>query len=333
VTVVVSETQGATNTEIPAREVIPESSLNRLAPWHVRVGAFAVDVLPGIALVATMLLVSFTVPPRGVWWWVSISVAGVAFLLVLVNRLVLPTVTGLSLGRAACGIAVVGRDGQSPGPWRLLLRDLAHLLDTLSLFVGWLWPLWDSRRRTFADMLLGTEVRRLEPEERPGNVRRWTAVAVLTCACVCAAGAGLGYALVYHRDQAIDQTRQEISVQGPKIVAQMLTYDPKSLQDDFARAQSLATDKYRPKLVEQQEIVKKGHPEINEYWPNDAAIQSATPDQATMLMFMHGRRGQGGEERYITATVQVNFAKGSDQHWRVDNLTVLAKPKPPGNRK
>jgi Mce-associated membrane protein len=113
----------------------------------------------------------------------------------------------------------------------------------------------------------------------------------------------------------------------------MLTYDPKSLQDDFARAQSLATDNYRPKLVEQQEVVKKGHPVVNEYWPNDAAIQSATPDRATMLLFMHGRRGEGGEERYITATVQVNFAKGGDGRWRVDDLTVLAKPKPPGNGK
>ena len=323
-TVVVEDTQ--------TTEVIPESPQNSLAPWHVRVGAFAVDVLPGFAVVATMALVSFTVPSRGVWWWVSISVAGVAFLLVLVNRLVLPTITGWSLGRAVCGIAV-GRDGEAPGPWRLLLRDLAHLLDTVSLFVGWLWPLWDSRRRTFSDMLLGTEVRCVEPDERPGNVRRWTAVAVLTCAFVCVAGAVLSYAVVDSRDRAIDQTRQQISVQGPKLVAQMLTYDPKSLQDDFARAQSLATDKYRPKLVEQQEIVKKGHPVVNEYWPNDAAIQSATPDRATMLLFMHGRRGEGGEERYITASVRVSFVKGADDRWRVDDLTVLTKPKPPGDGK
>lgn len=116
------------------------------------------------------------------------SVAAVAFLLVLVNRLVLPTVTGWSLGRAVCGIAVVGRDGQSPGPWRLLLRDLAHLLDTLSLFVGWLWPLWDSRRRTFADMLLRTEARGTQTQDRPALVRRWMAATVLTCACVCVAG-------------------------------------------------------------------------------------------------------------------------------------------------
>ena len=319
--------------EIQTTEVTPESSRNRLAPWHARVGAFAVDVLPGIAVVATMLLVSFTVPLRTVWWWVSISVAGVAFLLMLVNRLLLPTVTGWSLGRAVCGIAVVGRNGEAPGPWGLLLRDLAHLLDTMSLVVGWLWPLWDSRRRTFADMLLGTEVQRVKPDERLRNVRRWTAVAVLTSACVCVAGAAMSYAVVYSRDRAIDQTREQIAIEGPKMVAQMLTFDPKSLRDDFARAQSLATDKYRRQLAAQQEAAEKGHPVINEYWVTASSIQSATPDRATMLVFMQGRRGAPPEVRYITATVRVNFAKDADRHWRVDDLTVLTKPKPPGNGK
>jgi Mce-associated membrane protein len=314
-------------------EVIPESSQNSLAPWHIRVGAFAIDVLPGIAVVATMALVSFTVPPGSVWWWVSISVAGVAFLLMLVNRLLLPAVTGWSVGRAVCGIAVAGRDGKTPGPWRLLLRDLAHLLDTASLLVGWLWPLWDSSRRTFADMLLGTEVRRVEPDERLRNIRRWTAEVVVTCACVCVAGAAISYAVVYSRDRAIDQTRQQIAIHGPKIVAQMLTYAPKTLHDDFARAQSLATDKYRRELAGQQDAVQKGQPVVNEYWVTASSIQSATPDRATMLLFMQGRRGAAPEERYITATVRVTFARGADERWRVDDLTVLTKPKPPGNGK
>jgi Mce-associated membrane protein len=229
---------------------------------------------------------------------------------------------------------VVGRDGEAPGPWRLLLRDLAHLLDTMSLVVGWLWPLWDSRRRTFADMLLGTEVQRVTPDERLRNVRRWTAVAVLTSACVCVAGAAMSYAVVYSRERAIDQTRQQIAIEGPKMVAQMLTYDPKTLRDDFARAQSLATPKYRGQLAAQQDAVQKGHPVINEYWVTASSIQpGATPDRATMLVFMQGRRGGPPEVRYITATVRVNFAKDADKHWRVDDLTVLTKPKPPGNGK
>ena len=327
-TVVVEETQTKTQT----KAVVPQSPHNALAPWHIRVCAFAVDVLPSGALVTTMALAALTVSRHPVWWWVCVSVAGSAILLTLINRLLLPTVIGWSLGRTLCGITVVHRDGTALGAWGLLLRDLAHLLDTASV-VGWLWPLWDSRRRTFADMLLRTEVRRVEPDERPPNMPRRTAVVVLIAAILCLGGAAVSYAVVYHPDRVSDQNRAQIAVQGPKIVAQMLTYDPKSLHDDFARAQSLATDKYRRQLADQQNIVQKGNPVINEYWVTDSSVESATPDRATMLLFMQGRRGAAPGERYISATVRVTFAKDGNDRWRVDDLTVLTKPKPPGNGK
>ena len=327
-TVVVEKTR----TRAQTKAAVQESPRDALAPWHLRAGAFAVDVLAPVAAVTTLALASFTVPARGVWWWICVSVVGVLILLTLVNRSLLPTVTGWSLGRGLLGIAVARPDGAAIGPWGLLLRDLAHLLDTASV-VGWLWPLWDSRRRTFADMLLRTEVRRVEADEPPPNIRRWVALAVLTAAAVCLAGAAVSYLAVYSRDRASDQTRAQIRAQGPKIVAQMLTYDPKSLGDDFARARSLATDKYRGQLATQQDVVQKGSPVINEYWPTDWSVQSATPDRATMLLFLQGRRGAAPNERYISATVRVEFAKGGDDRWRVDDLSVLTKPKSPGNGK
>jgi Mce-associated membrane protein len=328
VTVVVEETHTQAQTKADVKASPPDA----LAPWHLRVAAFAVDVVPAIAVATTLALVSFTVPARGAWWWVCVSVIGVVILLMLVNRLLLPTVTGWSLGRALVGIVVVRHDGEAMGPWGLLLRDLAHLLDTATV-VGWLWPLWDSRGRTFADMLLGTEVRRVQRDEPQPNIRRWTAAAVLTAAAVCLGGAAVSYAVVYSRERATDETVAQIGVQGPKIVAQMLTYDPKTLRDDFAHAQSLATDKYRGQLKAQQDIVQKGTPVINEYWPIDWSVQSAAPDRATMLMFLQGRRGAAPDERYISATLRVNFAKGGDDRWRVDDLTVVTKPKPPGKGK
>ncbi len=317
------------DTETTATQV---SSENALAPWHIRACAFAVDVLPAIAVATTMALVSFTVPARGAWWWVCICVFGLAVLLMLVNRLLLPTTIGWSLGRALCGIAVVHDDGAAVGAWGLLLRDLAHLLDAVSV-VGWLWPLWDSRRRTFADMLVSTEVRCSDSGRPRPDIRRWTAIALLTATGLCLAGALVSYAVVYSRDRATDQSRAQIAAQGPKIVAQMLTYDPKSLHDDFARAQSLSTDNYRGQLKAQQNIVQKGNPVVNEYWSMDSSIESASPDRATMLLFLQGRRGAAPEERYITATVRVKFAKDGSGHWRVDDLTVLTKPKPSGNGK
>ena len=311
---------------------VHESRQHTLAPWHIRACAFAVDVLPGTAVVTTAALVAFTVRQHPAWWWLCVSVGGLAILLTLANRLLLPAITGWSLGRALCGIAVVQRDGNAAtGAWGLLLRDLAHLLDTASV-VGWIWPLWDSRRRTFADMLLGTEARRLELD-KPPNVRRWTVVAMVSATVVCLSGAAVSYAVVYSKERATRQTKAQIETQGPKIVAQMLTYDPKTLQDDFARARSLATDKYRVQLAAQQDIVQKGNPVINEYWVTDSSIESATPDRAAMLLFMQGRRGAAPGERYISATVRVSFAKDGDNHWRVDDLTVLTKPKTPGNGK
>jgi len=311
-----------------ATPAVERAAPNELARWHIRAAAFVVDVLPGFAVVATMTLVWLAVPLRSAWWWLSVSVLAAAALLTMINRVVSPTVSGWSLGRALMGIAVVRPDGASAGVGRLLCRDLAHLLDTLSVFVGWLWPLWDPRRRTFADLLLGTEVRRVEPDRRPVGTGRRTAIVVSVAALLCLAGAGSGVVAVYLPDRAADRTRDVISTQGPKIVTEILTYDPKSLKQQFAKAQSLTTEKYRPQLVKQQETVEKGHPVVNEYWFTDSAVLSATRDKATMLVFLQGHRGGGNEQRFITATVRVSFVKAAKKRWLVDDLTVLTKPKP-----
>jgi Mce-associated membrane protein len=321
VTVLVEETDAA-----PAVE---GSAPNELAGWHIRAAAFAVDVVPGSAVVATTALVWLAAPQQSVWWWLSISVLVGATLVTLVNRAVLPAILGWSLGRALCGIEVVQGDGAAVGVGRLLLRELAHLLDTLSVFVGWLWPLWDSRRRTFADVLLGTEVRRVADDRRPADIRRHAATAAGVAVLLCVAGAAVSIFAIYLPDQASEQTREAVNAEGPKIVAQILTYEAKSLKDDFARAQSLTSDKYRPELVKRQESVQKGPPVVNEYWVTNSSVLSATPNSATMLLFMQGRRGDADGDRPITATVQVSFVKGKQGNWLVDDLNVVTKPKPP----
>jgi Mce-associated membrane protein len=312
-----------------AAAAVDESAPNELADWHVRAAAFAVDVLPGVAVVATTALVWLAAPAQSLWWWVSISVLVAAALATMVNRAILPAILGWSLGRALFGLEVVRSDGGAVGIGRLMSRELAHLLDTLSVCVGWLWPLWDSRRRTFADLLLRTEVHCVATDRRPVDIRRHAAIAIGVDVLLCVGAAAVSVFALYLPGRAADQTRTAVSAQGPKIVTEMLTYDPKSLKQDFERAQSLTTDKYRPELVKQQESVQKGHPVINEYWVTDSTVLSATRDSATMLLFMQGHRGGGGDERFITATVRVSLVKGKDGHWLVDNLDVVTKPKPP----
>ena len=94
-----------------------------------------------------------------------------------------------------------------------------------------------------------------------------------------------------------------------------------------ARAQSLATDAYRPQLAEQQDAVRKGVPSANEYWAVSSAVLSASKNAATMLLAMQGQRGSDPKDlKFITATVRVDFQRSGDGQWRVANLTVLTRP-------
>lgn len=308
-------------TEVPATD---QESI-KYASWPARAGALAVDVLPGVAVIATMWLLALTTSQWSWLWWVYVAVVVLTFAATVLNRWLLPVLTGWSLGRALFGIRIATRSDAPAGVARLLLRDLAHLLDTASLFVGWLWPLWDARNRTFADLLLRTEARTVEPAK--GNVRRTAGIVFLVAALLCVAGSGLGYQTVYRHDRAVEKTRTEIAEQGPRMVEQMLSYGTATLKDDFARAQALATDGYRPQLVSQQEAVQKAGATANEYWAVSSAVLSASPKQAAMLVALQGQRGADAQSlKFITATVRVDFERAGDGHWRVANLTVLKKP-------
>lgn len=300
----------------------------RYASWRARAGAIALDVLPGIAVIATMASLAVTTAVGGWLWWVFTATAAAAALATLVNRVVLPSLIGATMGRAVVGIRVTSPNGEAVGSLRLLGRDIAHLLDTAALFVGWLWPLWDARHRTFADLSLRTEVRVVVADTgSPGpSVRRIAGCVLVAAAVLCAAGGGLGYLQVYRHDRAIEQTRTQIAEQGPRIVEQLLSYGSQTVADDFARAQTLATDGYRPLLVAQQQAVRKSGVTDNEYWAVSSAVLSATTDKAAMLLALQGQRGSDPAKlRFITATVRADFEKSGD-HWRVAVLTVLKKP-------
>lgn len=302
-----------------------QSVPDRPASWLARAGAFALDVLLPLGVIAVVELLSYTVEQFGWMWWLYTAAVAAILLLIAANRWVLPSVRGWSLGRALFAIAVVARDGACVGVWRLLARDIAHLLDTAALFIGWLWPLWDARGRTFADLLLRTEARHVQSPGR--DMRRPVAVVLLAAVAICAAATAMNYLVVYRHDRAVDQARQQISEQGPRIVQDMLSYGKDTLDDDFAKARSLVTDGYRPELIAQQEAVQKAGATTNEYWSASSAVLSASTDRATMLLAMQGQRGSDPSKlRFITATVRVDFQRSPGGKWLVDSLTVLKSP-------
>jgi uncharacterized RDD family membrane protein YckC len=66
-------------------------------------------------------------------------------------------VTGSSIGKAVMKFRVVDDKSWRPtGFATSLLRQAVHLVDAIICFAGFLIPLWDARRQTLADKLMGT---------------------------------------------------------------------------------------------------------------------------------------------------------------------------------
>ena len=65
--------------------------------------------------------------------------------------------TGTTIGKSVVNVRVVGEKTRQPivFGWSIV-RQLAHVVDALICYVGFLFPLWDSKRQTLADKLANT---------------------------------------------------------------------------------------------------------------------------------------------------------------------------------
>jgi uncharacterized RDD family membrane protein YckC len=67
--------------------------------------------------------------------------------------------TGSSLGKSVMKIKVVSEvTGQPVGFGMSVVRQLAHIVDAIICFIGYLFPLWDAKRQTLADKIMTTVV-------------------------------------------------------------------------------------------------------------------------------------------------------------------------------
>src|SRR4051794_558319 len=72
------------------------------------------------------------------------------------NRWLVAGRTGQSLGKRVIRIRLIGETTEAPiGPMNAFLRDIMHVLDRFGC-IGYLWPLWDDKRQTFADKIMRT---------------------------------------------------------------------------------------------------------------------------------------------------------------------------------
>ncbi|RZU49098.1 Mce-associated membrane protein [Krasilnikovia cinnamomea] len=134
------------------------------ASWLRRAGGYLVDVvLAFLPSFAGGLVYESTVGPDGQPSALgrTADLIGIALAVVVFayNRWIRAGRTGRTWGRQLMRINLIGeQDGGPVGGGRALLRDLGHIVDTLALCLGWLAPLWDGKRQTFSDKMVGTVV-------------------------------------------------------------------------------------------------------------------------------------------------------------------------------
>ena len=120
-----------------------------LATWIYRVGGRILDGL------------IFGVPPALIGLATNRVIGNLLSFVGLAIIGYLNGATGQTPGKKIVGLRLVReRDGQLLGGGMGIVREIAHFLDTIACLIGWLWPLWDQKRQTFADKICGTVVLR-----------------------------------------------------------------------------------------------------------------------------------------------------------------------------
>jgi uncharacterized RDD family membrane protein YckC len=126
-----------------------------LAAWGDRVVASLIDYLP--VLVLNLLVIN-----RGfLGYLVGLAGTVYGFYVAYMNG-----ERGASPGKRITGLKVVREtDGQTIGGGMGIIRAIAHVIDSVICLIGYLFPLWDPKRQTLADKIIGTLVLRDQPKE------------------------------------------------------------------------------------------------------------------------------------------------------------------------
>jgi uncharacterized RDD family membrane protein YckC len=131
-----------------------------LASWGQRVGAWLIDVLLyfGI-LLAAAILAAVVGQASGSLGGVVLGLGYVAAFAFVIWQLVVQGQTGATIGKRRLGLRLLReRDGRVIGPWLSIARQILHIVDSMPFMLGYLWPLWDPKRQTFADKIVKTVV-------------------------------------------------------------------------------------------------------------------------------------------------------------------------------
>jgi uncharacterized RDD family membrane protein YckC len=129
----------------------PAVSPAAYANWGQRVGAYLIDYVPifvleFIGIISRNAIIYLLMILASIGWWIY-------------NRCFQAGQTGQSLGKKTLHLRLLSeKTGEPIGAGMAFVRDICHILDSLACYIGWLFPIWDAKRQTFADKIISTVV-------------------------------------------------------------------------------------------------------------------------------------------------------------------------------
>jgi uncharacterized RDD family membrane protein YckC len=117
------------------------------AEWPQRLLAWLIDYVPAIVVYFLLAAVLHT---AGIFLGALIVLGWAVY-----NYGMQQGETGYTLGKGIVGIKLVSEEtGQPVGVGMAIARYFVHILDAIPCYIGFLWPLWDAKKQTFADKIL-----------------------------------------------------------------------------------------------------------------------------------------------------------------------------------
>ncbi len=228
----------------------PNGPVDRgFAHFGERVAAFVIDnmiTIPGQVLFFAGLIALFTEPAVGALLFAVGTIFAVV--LPLYNRVFRQGSTGQTWGKSVTGVKLVSEDSRRPiGPLAAFVREILHSVDALTLYVGYLRPLWDDKRQTFADRFARTVVIKAEhPTEGSRGPSVPGALLVGLAALVAAVvGPALWLTFKVPTQEQVENDTRAAQAAAERAVVPILSYDATRLDESKAAAQQYLTGKLR----------------------------------------------------------------------------------------
>jgi uncharacterized RDD family membrane protein YckC len=146
-------------------------------PWFTRVVGYVIDVVPALVIIGIGAGVAFGTADNqcassggdydyGVYCTSQMTAFGmIVYILAYVLMLAYSVwnwgyrqgTTGQSIGKSVMKFKVVSeKTGQPIGFGMSVVRQIAHAVDAVICYIGFLFPLWDAKRQTLADKIMST---------------------------------------------------------------------------------------------------------------------------------------------------------------------------------